>query len=89
MTERALVSRAYDFRILPFEMDELDVHAVRAPLRLLFLHDAYLKKGKDLKLLSPEEVETIGELERLKDALAELERERQADAAAAARLMGQ
>ena len=67
--DRALICRGVDWKILPWEMDDLDVSEVRIPLTLLRVYDIFQKYAKDLDNLTEQEAEVIGSIERLREIL--------------------
>jgi len=67
--ERALICRAYNWQVLPWEMDELDVAEVRVPLAVVKVYDTFKHYAADIESLTPEEVEIVGNIERLRQAV--------------------
>lgn len=59
----------YGWRILPWEMDDLDVNDVEAPWLLRTIAEVMHKAGTDLKSLDEQEQEVVAAIFRLRDRL--------------------
>ena len=68
--ERALLSRALGFRILPHQMDNMSTQALRPYVRLLNAYDAAVQETEDLKQLTPGQADLLALIDDIRKVLA-------------------
>lgn len=64
--ERALICERLKWRILPHELDEVDVEALRGPLEELVAYRTAQKYARDLDSMSDEELEFMAWIEQMR-----------------------
>lgn len=65
--ERALLCERLGWRILPHELDEVELEKLLGPLHELHVYRTFQTYARDMKLLDEEQVELVASVEQMRD----------------------
>jgi len=64
--ERALICERLNWRILPWEIDDLELEKVRTPLYLLNVYRLFSAYGKDINAVSEDSADLVAMVEKMR-----------------------
>lgn len=70
--EKIELCRRVNWRLMPWELDEMSVASLKAPFLEYDIYEAFVQEGRDLEKLTDWQLETVGRVRKMMEKAKEL-----------------